>query len=83
MVTYTSSHDPGNNKQLVQEASELAREILDLVDELPETAEDFVHSVSENALGILEWIQDHDIVTNNQMVALENMRKGIYKWLKT
>ena len=65
----------------IEEAIALAKSILEDIEELPEVAEDFAASVGEKAASIIEWIEEHDHVTDGQIMALENMRDGIDRWL--
>jgi len=61
-------------------AVEYGKELLELLKELPEAADDFAVSVEEKALSIMEWAEENKHVTEGQIVALENMRKGALKW---
>ena len=61
-------------------ALEYCNELLELLEELPDAAADFVDGVSERVTSMLEWIEDNEHVTENQIVALENMRRGADKW---
>lgn len=62
-------------------AIELAKEILNLIDDLPEAATDFAIGIEETASGILSSIEDNKRVSDKQIDALENMRNGISGWL--
>lgn len=68
---------------MVDEAIELCEEILNKLDDMPDTkkAQDFADSVREKTTGILEWILDNDYVTQKQLRSLENMCDGIDAWL--
>jgi hypothetical protein len=66
---------------MVEEAQQLVDEILTLVDDLPEQAEEFGDSVRDKAMDISEFIEDRNHVTSGQLQALRNMREGIARWL--
>jgi len=61
-------------------AVEFGKELLELLRELPEAADDFAVSVEEKALSIMEWVEENKHVTEGQIMALENMMKGVLKW---
>lgn len=63
-------------------ALELGREILEAVTELPSRASDFGDGVAERTRSIMETIESKGFVTKNQTTALENMRSGVFRWLR-
>lgn len=63
------------------EALTFCRELLSDLDELPERAEDFAHSVKEKVEGMEEWIDSNSAVTERMQGALLNMRGGVDRWL--
>jgi hypothetical protein len=69
------------NPKDIDEALELAAEIQDLVEELPERAEDFGISVAEQAADIARDIEKKGRVTRKQLEALRNMLAGVQNWL--
>ena len=64
-----------------REALELCEDILEALPELPERAEEFADSVEEKTLQIKKWAEI-DAVTDGQLIALRNMKKGVYKWIR-
>jgi len=64
----------------VNEAVELCEEIYEMIDDLPERAEEFGDSVKAKTLDIHKTIEDREVVTPMQMQALQNMRAGLEKW---
>lgn len=69
------------NPKDIDEALELAAEIQDLVEELPERAEDFGISVAEQAADIARDVEEKGRVTRKQLEALRNMLAGVQNWL--
>jgi len=65
-----------------EEAHAQAQELLELLDQLPDAAEEFAESVREKTEGILVWIEESEHVTDAQETALENMFLGAEKWLR-
>ncbi len=65
-----------------QDAKETADQILEMVDELPEAAEEFATSIEEKTQSIRAWISEHEHTTDNQINALDNMHRGAEKWLQ-
>lgn len=63
------------------DAVELCGEILDMCDELPERADDFREGVEERVRDMCAWIEDNRRVTEKQTNALENIKRGVEKWL--
>jgi hypothetical protein len=66
-------HDP-------QSALDVIEETLDILDELPEEAEDFVSSVGEKLENMRNWIEEKDKVTDRMAEAIENMHGGALRW---
>lgn len=55
---------------------------IDLLDELPDRAEEFAESVREKLESMLDYYQDHGgTFTQAQIAAAINMREGVEKWL--
>ena len=71
----------GNIKDC-REVIEIGKEILSLIDEVPEKGEDFTYSVQEKTEGILNWIVENETYTNKQKESLENMLEGILNWVE-
>lgn len=69
------SYDP-------EEAIVLCNEILDLLEDMPEAAEEFKDSVEQKVLDMHDWIDKHNHVTDKQMAALENMKGAVEKWIR-
>lgn len=65
----------------VGEAKAVCHDILEDLEVLPEAAEEFVESVQDKVLGIMETVEVTDRVTVGQRIALENMRGGVDRWL--
>ena len=65
-----------------EDALELCEEIEELLDELPDRAEEFATSVGEKVADMREWIEDNEHVTPKQLDALENMKAGCENWLQ-
>ena len=63
-------------------ALELVDRIANLVDDLPERAEEFGEGVMERAQDIGYWISSNQHVTERQMEALQNMLVGMKRWLE-
>ncbi len=66
----------------IKETNKLCDEILELIPDLPEKAEEFGASVEEKTLNIKEWIETNNMVTPAQIKALKNMMKGLSKWFR-
>jgi uncharacterized protein YfkK (UPF0435 family) len=64
-----------------EQALEEISEALEMVDGLPEKAEDFGHSVQEKLENMACWIEEHESVTPAQLSAIENMKAGLERWL--
>ncbi len=56
------------------------QEILDLLDDLPERADDFVQSAGEKVRDIAKWIEKEEHVTEGQCRALDNIQAGAERW---
>lgn len=65
-----------------EEAIALCDEILELLPQLPERAEDFRASVEEKVTGIRATVEEREDVTEAQATALGNMRAGVERWLE-
>jgi hypothetical protein len=65
-----------------EEALALADGILGDLDSIPDQGEDFRESVREKVEGMREWIEEHMQVTAKMVVALENMRAGVNRWMR-
>ena len=63
------------------EAIDLGKEILKLIDELPEQATDFAASVEEKTNSICSWVHNNNHATDKQIAALEGMLGGCEKWV--
>lgn len=62
---------------------ELADETLDMLDELPDEADDFATSVREKCENMKRWIESRGRVTAKMVVAIENMHRGARRWLES
>lgn len=62
-------------------AIEFCEELIEDARSLPERAEDFAASVIEKTESISEWIDANSVVTEKMAEALENMRRGVDRWL--
>lgn len=56
-------------------------DILNMLYELPEKANDFAEEVKEKVESMKDWIEENDTVTDAQIVALNNIKRGVEKWL--
>jgi len=65
-----------------EEAMELADDILSDLDDIPERGEEFADSVREKVESMRIWIEENEKVTPLMIVALENMRQGVDRWLR-
>ena len=74
----------GLNKDVTpwEEALDRIDELHGLIDELPEVAEDFAHSVLDSSASMARWIEDNERVTQAQFVTIENWVRGVEAWLK-
>lgn len=54
---------------------------LDNLEELPEEALDFAISVEDKLMSIKTWVTRHEHCTDKQWSAVENMARGIDKWM--
>ena len=66
----------------VKEALEVCEEILEIVPELPERAEEFADSIQTKTLNIKAFVEKEKHVTINQFSALLNMLEGAKKWIR-
>ena len=68
----------------VKAALELCKEIEDLLPDMPDTynANNFREGVEAKVTDMQEWIKANNTVTEKQMNALENMKRGVEKWIR-
>lgn len=66
----------------VEDGIILCEDLLERIDELPERAEVFTESVRETVSGIMLTIESKNVVTPNQIRALENIADGVNRWLE-
>lgn len=59
----------------------LCDDVLELIDDLPERAEEFAEGVREKVASIKETIKLSERVSPAQVNAIRNMEAGIRKWL--
>lgn len=59
-----------------------ANEVISDAEEVPERGEDFAHSVIEKVQAISETVEQHESVSAKQWKALENMHRGVQRWLR-
>lgn len=57
--------------------------IIDKVPDLPDGAEEFANSVNDKATSMKQSILQRGSVTPKMLAALENMRAGVDKWLRS
>lgn len=62
-------------------AVDTADEILELLEELPDEAASFGISIEEKVSQIRAWVSEHEHATDKQVNALDNMHRGVLKWL--
>lgn len=74
--------DDGGNGLDWQEAIEQIDELMALLDDLPERAEDYSSSVSMGASQMRDWIEANERVTAEQWRAIENWTAGAERWLR-
>lgn len=74
--------DDGSELLAADEAIEQCDNILELIDELPERAEDFGMSVGEKVASIKTWIEQNDHVTDAQKQSLDNMQGAVLRWIR-
>ncbi len=63
------------------EVDDLLAEIEELAEQVPDVGQGFAESVLESIRGISETVQETRYATDKQIVALENMRDGLRKWV--
>lgn len=73
--------DDGSELLAAEEAIEQCDNILELIEELPDRAEDFGDSIRTKVESMREWIVEHDHVTEAQQQSLDNMENGVLRWL--
>ena len=66
--------------QEVATALDVCGTIFGLCEEMPSAGQDFADSVLERVRCIERTIVERSRVSNDQMVALENMKAGLEKW---
>ena len=66
----------------LERAEDLIEEIDQLLEELPERADDFRQSVSEKTHDISVHMDKYGRVSKKQLNALENMLYGVQKWIR-
>ena len=66
----------------VQEWIDKCNEGVERSEEIPEEGEVFAHSVAARLEAIADWIEDHELVTEAQKTAIQNMLDGIERWLE-
>lgn len=64
-------------KDLVEKCEEITGN-----EDLPENAHDFAESVSEKLTGMSEWAEKNDHVTPKMQSSIENIERGIDRWLE-
>jgi len=69
---------------MYEEGITLCTEILDLLDEMPDNsaAIEFHDSTENKVTDIEASIEKFQNCTDNQMVALQNMKEGVEKWIR-
>jgi hypothetical protein len=65
----------------VNDVVTLCEAIYEMIDELPERAEEFGDSVKNKTLDIQKTIEDRNAATPAQVQALENMKAGLERWI--
>jgi hypothetical protein len=65
-----------------EQALQTIADTLELLDQLPEEAEDFTSSVTEKLTNMRSWIESRGRVTPKMESAIENMHRGALKWLE-
>lgn len=72
------------DKAEFKDAVKLCDEILASLADLPdsETAQNFSESVESKVTDMKQWIEENETVTEKQMSALENMNRGVQKWIR-
>lgn len=66
----------------VTESVEQCLRILELLDELPEAADEFAGSVRESVNSMMRWLQENRRVTDRQQQALDNWEAACGRWLE-
>jgi hypothetical protein len=56
--------------------------LLEDIDDLPAKAAEFQESVRSKVEGMQNWIETNHHVTVKMVIALENIRGGVDKWLR-
>lgn len=68
--------------EMAKEALDQCDHILELCDEVPTKGEDFAESVREKVESIAEWIRENEHVTDAQKESLDNMERGVSRWIR-
>lgn len=55
--------------------------VLDLLEELPERAQDFVMSCTERLQDMQNWAEEHGHVTARMLETVGNIQSGAERWL--
>lgn len=63
------------------EVDDLLAEMHELAEQVPDVGQGFAESVLETIKGISDTVRETGIATDKQIVALENMRDGLRKWV--
>ena len=75
------SKTPIANIEDWEDALELCEGIIEKIDELPDRAQEFGESVGEKIRSISETIEQQERVSDRQLAAIQNMGRGVDKWL--
>lgn len=81
-ATADEEFDDGSELLAADEAVEQCDNILELIEELPERAEEFGDSVREKVESMKAWIVEHDHVTEAQQQSLTNMESAVLRWIR-
>lgn len=65
-----------------EDAVEQCERILEMLDDLPDEAEEFASSVGEKVESIMEYAKSRQRITEGQQTALDNMEAGCQRWLE-
>lgn len=69
---------------MIERARKIHKRIHELAQDVPEnpTAENFALDVMQKSDDIMKWVDDKNTVTEGQITALENMERGLGKWVR-
>lgn len=59
-----------------------ARDVLGLCEDVPEAGQEYAESVYDTVSSIMETISSKERVTDRQIMALENMKAGLVRWIE-